>query len=160
LGNWELDVAVEDEGFARAMEEMFVHDLEQATEIVLSAKWQVRSSRVSTRRRSQGRLHGQGSAGRAVAGAIGISNAVGAALTNRRPLGPAEAKLMLSGGLTLLIISIVAVLWPRVLTVPLALFGVWVALGLLGRAYKLHVAGKKERQLLAQHHTSPQKGAT
>jgi cardiolipin synthase len=38
LGNWELDIAVEDEGFAHAMEDMFLNDLEQATEIVLSAQ--------------------------------------------------------------------------------------------------------------------------
>jgi cardiolipin synthase len=157
LGNWELDVAVEDEGFAHTMEEMFMADLQQATEIVLSAKRQVRASGVARRRRSHGRLRGQGSAGRAVAGALGISNAVGAALTNRRTLGPAEAKLMLSGGLALLIIALVAILWPRILTVPLALFGIWVALGLLGRAYKLHVVGQKERKLLAQNYPSTQR---
>ena len=36
LGNWELDVAVEDERFASAMEAMFLEDLTRATEIVLS----------------------------------------------------------------------------------------------------------------------------
>jgi cardiolipin synthase A/B len=159
LGNWELDVAVEDEGFARAMEEMFLHDLEQATEIVLSARRQVRASHVSARRKSR-RVHGQGSAGRAVAGALGISNAVGAALTNHRTLGPAEAKLMMSGGLTLLVVAVIAVFWPRILTVPLAVFSVWVAVGLLGRAYKLHVAGEKEQQLRPQSRTSAQKAAT
>src|SRR5207237_561545 len=82
-----------------------------------------------------GRGRGQGSAGRAVAGALGIGNAVGAALTNRRTLGPAEAKLMMSGGLTLLAVAMIAVFWPRLLTVPLAVFSVWVAVGLLGRAY-------------------------
>jgi cardiolipin synthase A/B len=156
LGNWELDVAVEDEGFARAMEEMFLTDLEKATEIVVSATRQVRSLRAAMRRRSSRRLRGQGSASRAVAGALGISNAVGAALTNHRSLGPAEAKLMLSGGLTLLLLAAVAVLWPRILTVPLALFGTWVAIGLLGRAYKLHVAGQKEQKLLARSQAPPQ----
>jgi cardiolipin synthase len=105
-------------------------------------------------------VHGQGSAGRAVAGALGISNAVGAALTNHRTLGPAEAKLMMSGGLTLLVVAVIAVFWPRILTVPLAVFSVWVAVGLLGRAYKLHVAGEKEQQLRPQSRTSAQKAAT
>ncbi|HEV8711670.1 MAG TPA: phospholipase D-like domain-containing protein [Candidatus Binatia bacterium] len=159
LGNWELDVAVEDEGFARAMEEMFLQDLEQTTEIVLSAKRQVRASHTSVRRKSW-RVHGQGSAGRAVAGALGIGNAVGAALTNHRTLGPAEAKLMMSGGLTLLAIAVIAVFWPRILTVPLAVFSAWVAVGLLGRAYKLHVAGEKERRLLSRSRAPAQKAVT
>jgi cardiolipin synthase A/B len=156
LGNWELDVAVEDEGFARALEEMFLADLEKATEIIVSPTRQVRASRAAMRRRWPRRLHGQGSAGRAVAGALGISNAVGAALTNHRSLSPAEAKLMLSGGLTLLFLAAIAVLWPRILTVPLAVFGTWVAIGLLGRAYKLHVAGQKEQKLLARSQAPPQ----
>jgi len=159
LGNWELDVAVEDEGFARAMESMFLQDLEQATEIVLSAGRQVRASRAAARRQSR-RGHGQGSAGRAVAGALGIGNAVGAALTNRRTLGPAEAKLMMSGGLTLLAVALIALFWPRLLTVPLAVFSVWVAVGLLGRAYKLHVAGEKWQPLLPRGRASAQKAAT
>jgi len=38
LGNWELDVAVEDEAFAHEMEDMFLADLEHSTEIVLSER--------------------------------------------------------------------------------------------------------------------------
>jgi cardiolipin synthase len=34
IGNYELDIAVEDEGFAGAMEEMYLEDLTGATEIV------------------------------------------------------------------------------------------------------------------------------
>ena len=159
LGNWELDVAVEDEGFARAMEEMFLDDLEQATEIVLSARRRVRTSSPSSLRRKSRRLRGQGSAGRAVAGAIGIGSAVGAALTNHRTLGPAEAKIMATGGLALFVIAVIALFWPRILTVPLAAFGIWVAVGLLGRAYKLHVAGGKEQGSVPQSPDSAKKAA-
>ena len=42
IGNWELDVAVEDAGFARAMEEMYREDLGHATEILLTARQRVR----------------------------------------------------------------------------------------------------------------------
>lgn len=137
LGNWELDVAVEDERFAQLMEEVFLQDLEQATEIVLSAKRRVLSTARTDRRRGR-RLRGRGSAGRAVAGAIGIGNAVGAALTNHRVLGPAEAKLMASGGVGLLVLVVIAIFWPRILTLPFALAGLWVAAALLHRAYSLH----------------------
>ncbi|HKW54623.1 MAG TPA: phospholipase D-like domain-containing protein, partial [Stellaceae bacterium] len=38
LGNWELDVATEDEDFAAQMESMYLDDLENSTEIVLDGK--------------------------------------------------------------------------------------------------------------------------
>ena len=67
---------------------------------------------------------------------------------------------MMSGGLTLLAVAMIAVFWPRLLTVPLAVFSVWVAVGLLGRAYKLHVAGEKWQPLLPRGRTSAPKAAT
>ncbi|HEX8852216.1 MAG TPA: phospholipase D-like domain-containing protein, partial [Pyrinomonadaceae bacterium] len=42
IGNYELDVAVEDERFAREMEEMYEQDLEHSTEIVISRRRRVR----------------------------------------------------------------------------------------------------------------------
>src|SRR6185295_243475 len=44
LGNCELDVVVEDESFARLMDEMYLQDLENATEVVLDARRKVRAS--------------------------------------------------------------------------------------------------------------------
>ena len=43
FGNCELDAVIEDEPFAREMEEMYLQDLENATEIVLDAKQKVRA---------------------------------------------------------------------------------------------------------------------
>lgn len=37
IGNWELDVAVQDEPFAAAMEQMYLEDVSHATEVVLTA---------------------------------------------------------------------------------------------------------------------------
>jgi len=139
LGNWELDVAVEDTHFAEQMEAMFLDDLQHATEIVLSTRRKIRAS--GTGRPQGARTHrGQGSAGRAVAGALRLSHVVGAAMTNRRALGPAEARVMAGGGMLLLFIAIIALLWPRVITVPLALLGLWAGAILLGRAYRLRLS--------------------
>lgn len=147
MGNWELDVTVEDEGFARRMEEMYVEDLENATEIILSERRKVRPlahpdmpQRPRTSRRS-----GKGSAGRAAAGALGIGSAVRAAITNRRLLGPAEARIMGFSGAALFVLAIVAVKWPRVVTYPLAFIGMWTAIALFIRAYRLHRQGERER---------------
>jgi cardiolipin synthase len=139
LGNWELDVAVEDTHFAEQMEAMFLDDLQNATEIVLSTRRKIRGigtgrpQGVRTRRE-------QGSAGRAVAGALRLSHVVGAAMTNRRALGPAEARVMAGGGMLLFFIAVIALLWPQVITVPLALLGLWAGAVLLVRAYRLRLS--------------------
>jgi cardiolipin synthase A/B len=143
MNNWELDLVVEDEKFGQEMEQMYVADLENATEIILSARRRPSPTIKHGKRRLKARI-GAGSSSRAAAGAVRIGNVVGAAITNRRVLGPAEARIMAGGGVLLLILAVLAVLWPRVITVPLSILGIWVALSLLIRAYRLHREGKKE----------------
>jgi cardiolipin synthase len=145
MGNWELDVTVEDERFARGMEEMYEADLEHSTEIVISHRRRVRAiDRPERKLPRKGRGSRRGSASRAAAGAIGIGSAVGAAITSRRELGPAEARVMGVAAAALLLLSLVAVKWPRVVTLPLAFFGTWVAIALVIRAFKLHRSGVEE----------------
>lgn len=141
IGNYELDVSVEDEGFAREMELMYERDLERATEIVLAAHNRVRATdgpRPAYRPPgSRGPRYAGGSAGRVAAGALRIGNTVGAALTARRELGPAEARVMMGAGLVLLALAAAAALWPMVVAVPLTVIAGWVALSLLLRAWRL-----------------------
>lgn len=138
IGNWELDVVVEDESFSQGMEDMFLEDLDHSTEIVLSAKRRVRLAAPAGQAMSRPRRRrGGGSAGRTAAGVLRIGNVVTAAITNRRTLGPAESVLMLYGGLLLLILAIIAALWPWLIAVPLVVLGVWFAFALLLRAYRL-----------------------
>ncbi len=147
VGNWELDVVVAEAEFAAAMEEMYLEDLENATEIVLSEKHRVRPIRP---RKRLGRVRpiGRGSAGRAAAGAIGIGNAVGAAITNHRTLGAAEARPMFIASAVLAALATVGLLWPRVVTVPIAVMGGWIALSLLAKASRLWwTGGKSERKV-------------
>jgi cardiolipin synthase len=147
MGNWELDVTIEDEGFARQMQEMYCRDLEHSTEIVLSKHRRVRlAGGPETKGRRRVRSSRKGSASRAAAGAIGIGSTVGAAITNRRLLGPAEARIMAYAAGLLLLLSFVAVKWPRALTYPLAFFGTWIALALFIRAYKLHQSGGERKE--------------
>lgn len=163
IGNWELDVAVEDKHFAQEMEAMFLEDLQHSTEIVLSERKRVRATNhpERPRRRPRGKYR-RGSAGRAALGALGLGSAVSAAITNHRILGPAEAKIMVAASLLLLPLAAVAVLWPRIITIPLAVLGLWVAAALLIRAYKLHREGPRAaqaspqaRSMLAQSESSP-----
>jgi cardiolipin synthase len=151
VGNYELDAVIEDEGFASAMEEMYVSDLEQATEIVLRRRrlrLKVRTGRIAARTasRTDRDRAGQtsGSASRAAAGALRIGRAVGAALTDQRVLAPTEARLVAVVALAFLVLAVLAILWPLAAAVPVAVLFAWVALALFTKALAL----RRERRRL------------
>lgn len=131
MGNWELDVVVEDEEFGRAMEAMYVQDLANATEILIERRKRVRPVGASRapRRRGSG-----GGGTRAAAGALRLGNAIGSALVARQVMGPAEQRLLIQGGAILFIVAVVALLWPPVVAWPLGILSLWLALALLVRA--------------------------
>jgi cardiolipin synthase len=139
FGNLELDVVIEDESFARQMDQMYLKDLENATEIVLDSQRKIRAPNEPAHPHPL-MTSGGGSAGRAAAGALRISNTVGAAFTNRRVLEPVEARIMLTVGSLLLLLAIVVALFPRVFVYPLVVVFVWIALALLYRGYRLNRA--------------------
>jgi cardiolipin synthase len=151
LGNWELDVAVENLDFAQKMEQMYLDDLENSTEIVLNKKNRVRPVRpvadhsphrdchqpAAVRRRA-------GSASRLTAGALRVGNTVGAAITSRLVLGAAEAKIMFFGGVTLLALTAVALLEPLLMVIPFSLLAGWIGVSLLIQAHRLHRNGQND----------------
>ena len=138
LGNYELDIAVENPLFAGRMAAMYEDDLTRATEIVLSARNRVRPTvRQARRRRS-------GSTSRAAAGALRLSNTMGAAITNRRVLGPAEATTLLWLGIALLVFAGVSLIWPLAVAIPLAVLAAWIALSSFARARELRAMRARE----------------
>lgn len=143
FGNCELDALVEDDSFARQMQEMYLQDLSNATEVVLNTRRKV-SSAGEPHRRHLSVVGGGGSAGRAAAGALRVGNAIGAAFTNRRVLEPIEARIMLGTGACLLAIAILMALLPRAFCYPLAAVLTWMAVTLVFRAYKLRNQGRQD----------------
>jgi cardiolipin synthase len=160
IGNCELDIAVEDEAFARAMEVQYETDLGNATEIVLklprrkpkpkldeAASPESEASDEGAKAKPPPKLEGEppasarrgppyprargGSSGRAAAGAMRIANSVGAAIANRRVLGRSESSLLMFAGLFLLACAAVGVLWPQVIAWPLAVLATWIGLTLV-----------------------------
>jgi cardiolipin synthase len=138
LGNYELDAVVENAQFAAQMEEMYLEDLQNATEIVLEPRRR-RADRASTR---EGHAFGRprGSASRAAAGALRIGRTVSAALSEQRVLARTDARLVGMAGAVLLGIAIVGVLWPLVIVLPLAVLLLWLAAALLIRAASIRKA--------------------
>lgn len=135
FGNFELDVVIEDVPFACEMEQTYLRDLENATEIVLDARRKVRQSQPAVRSHPA-TTSGGGTGGRVAAGAIRFGNAVGAAFSNRRVLEPVEARLMVTTALLLLGFAVLIWFFPRALTYPLIVLLVWVSMALVYRAVR------------------------
>jgi cardiolipin synthase len=140
LSNRELDVAVEDAGFAGQLAVQYEKDLGNATEIVLATRRrrhgsseQVRSSETRPPRVR----HGGGSSGRAAAGALRIANSVGAALTNRRVLGDTSSGPLFIGTVVLAALAVIAILWPAWIGWPFGAVAGWFALNLGIRSWRL-----------------------
>ena len=150
VGNYELDVLVEDPNFPAQMEQMFEADLAASTEIVLRRNRR-RLSVVATglighgvRRRREDQLAapagtGERSGGpsRAAAGALRLGRTVGAALTEQRVLATTEAKIVAFVAVGAALLAVGVVVWPWVAAVPVALFLGWASLVLFTRAFSL-----------------------
>ena len=149
IGNWELDVAVEDVPFAKSMEAMYLDDLSHATEVVLTERQRVRPRPDSKLLRPSRAGRARQSGRRAAAGVIGVGSAVGAAITSRRVLGPAEARVLAAAGCFLLLLGGIAWQWPRMMAIPFSIVLGWVGLSLFFRAAALH------RRRAPTRHRSP-----
>lgn len=130
MGNCEIDVAIENRDFAELMEAQYETDLGNATEIVLHQR---RRKRDQTEHADDSKRACGGSSGRAAAGALRLANTVGAALTNRRVLGPAESAVLGAGALFLAATGVAAIIWPRTLAWPLGALALWFATSLFAR---------------------------
>lgn len=144
LGNYELDAVIEDEHFAQQMEQMYLEDLGNATEVVLDAKRKVHAAGEPRHRAHLG--SGGGSASKAAAGAVRMSNAIGAAFGGRRPLEPVEARLTASVGFILLALAVLFIFFPHVLVYPAIAILIWVGGALLYRSYKLRRGLTSDRE--------------
>jgi cardiolipin synthase len=131
-GNWELDVAVEDESFAQQMETMFLEDFTGATEIILREHRVVRQADAPLPRHRR-----RGSAGRVVAGALTLGRAIDAAVTNRRDFSRTEARALLTSAFTFVGLALLLYFFPKIIVIPVAVFLIWTGLALATRAIRL-----------------------
>lgn len=135
IGNWELDVAVDDRGFTEEMAQMYVDDLERSTEIVLSERRLV-DRRLGVRSLPTTRRT-IGSAGRFAAGAVRLGNTASAMITEHRVLGLAEARAAAMLGGACVLVATIALLWPPVVAIPLGLLIAWIGGAMIAKAHAL-----------------------
>jgi len=149
LGNFEVDIAVEDAGFASLLAAQYELDLQNATEIVLAPRRFRRGEQILSGTPPMPRTaRAGGSSGRAAAGALRIANSVTAALGNRRVLGEAAGVPWLTTAVVFAVIAVVAVLWPAAIGWPFGALAGWLALNLGVRGWRQRArnrrAGKRE----------------
>lgn len=135
IGNWELDVAVNDHAFTEQMAAMYLDDLEHSTEIVLADRRIV--DRRATARSPQEARRPIGSAGRIAAGAVRLGNTASAIITEHRVLGFAEARAAAMIGAACVIVATIALLWPAVIAIPLGLIVAWIGGAMIAKAHAL-----------------------
>jgi cardiolipin synthase len=142
VGNWELDVVIENERFARAMEEAFIADLSNSTEIVLEGRRRrPRPSRVDRPRHKRRMRPGSGS--QTAARIVQLSHTVGAAITDHRELGPAEKVIMIWGAVLLAALAAVCIFWHKAVAFPIGVLCIWMAASLVVRTLKLRYRTRK-----------------
>ncbi len=156
LGNWELDVAIEDYRIGKAMEKMYESDLTRSTEIVL-ADPQGHLERVGPRMGAPRRARGSRSRA-AKAGSLRLGSTFGAALTRRRALGPSDALILVYGALLIGAVGAAAIVWPRAFAWPLAVAAIWLAISWLLQAMGLvRHTHSKNRQRIADSRSETNK---
>ena len=136
IGNYELDVAVEDAGFAAAMERQYRDDLLQATEIVLQRRRRRLRPVPAQVDRTRPRRAPSGSAGRAAAGAVRFGSAVGAAITRPRELWQQDGRILGAAAAMLVALAAVGIAFPKAVAWPLAVIALWFAISFLIRAWR------------------------
>lgn len=139
FGNWELDVAIEDQKFGAEMQAMFARDLENSTEVVLkSRKLFAGAERHRTPTIDEWRSRGRTTRRAAAAGAIRMGRTLGAALTKRREVGAAEAYNLFWSSVIFLSLGLLWLKYPKSIALPLGVLFVWFAVSGLFQSWRLY----------------------
>ena len=133
VGNWELDVAIEDATVARTMEAHYELDLQNATEIVRVEGARRLSAANAPPRRGRARR----SARRALRTVTGVGHSISGAALGSRPLEQWESAPLIAVGAVVLALAALGFWKPKALAWPFAFIGAWVGLSFLAEAFSL-----------------------
>jgi cardiolipin synthase len=136
FGNWELDVALEDEGVARQLEAHYLEDLERSTEIVLKS-FRLPAIRARGDRSARRASRRYRSSRRVVRAVTDMGRSIGAAVTGNRQLEDVEAAPVIGMGLLLGVVAALGFFAPRALAWPVAALALWTAITFLAEAWAL-----------------------
>lgn len=144
VGNAEIDVLVESADFGRQMQEMYLEDLTNATEIVLTEK---RKARPLTRmpKRSRAVVRREPRSARYAPTAIVVGSALSSAIYKgaMRKLSSIEWKITLIAALILVALATLAYLHPKVVALPFAVIALWLASSMVINATRAIITDRK-----------------
>jgi len=119
LGNWELDVAIEDDTVAKTLEAHYTDDLERSTEIVLGRR------RLRANLPMNPRARARRSARRVMRTVSGLGRSIGAAVTGNRRLEDFEFAPLFWFGTLLIVLAALSIVYPRSMAWPIAVLAGW-----------------------------------
>jgi cardiolipin synthase len=144
IGNWELDVVIEDEKIGKQMSQMFLDDLAHSTEIVITRRNKVRPSQPLP---SAGRTRtSYGSGKHMLTGVLRVGSALNAAVTGHRMLSRTESSSLLSISLVVLGLAVVALFLPEVIAYPVGVILAWMGILLLTRGLRVRFNKEARRK--------------
>ena len=129
MGNWELDVAIENEALAITLEQHFLEDLARSTEIATTTQ----AATLRLRRPANTR----GSAKGVVRTVTGVGRTLGAAVSGNRSLENFEALPVFVFGAALVAAAVLLFVTPRLLAWPLGIVASWAGVTFLAEAWSL-----------------------
>jgi phosphatidylserine/phosphatidylglycerophosphate/cardiolipin synthase-like enzyme len=135
IGNWELDVAIEDDRVARTLQTHYEEDLARSTEIVLKGSQVSVPSALQREEQAAPPNRRQRSSRRVARAVTGVGRSLGAAVTGNRPLENFEARPLFVAGAFLLAVGITAFVAPRAVAWPLALLAAYVGITFVVEAW-------------------------
>jgi len=133
MGNWELDVAIEDESVASTLGAHFTEDLTRSTEIVIETLSATKTTQplAPTPTRHQPKRASR----RMLRSVTGVGRSVGAAVTGNRSLEDFEATPLTVAAALLLGFALLGFFAPHLLAWPVAALAAWVGITFLAEAW-------------------------
>lgn len=138
IGNWEMDVAIEDEGVARTLAAHYEDDLARSTEIVLTG-----TARTSPPK-AVGKTPRRARVSRRVARTVAtVGRSLGAAVSGNRELESFEFGPLATMGAALAVLAALGFFAPRLVAYPLAALAGLVAFTLVSESWQLWRRGRR-----------------
>jgi phosphatidylserine/phosphatidylglycerophosphate/cardiolipin synthase-like enzyme len=152
LGNWELDVVVENENIGRQLSQIFLEDLANSTEIVITRRNKVRLTQPLP---PAGQARASSGSGKHVlTGVLRVGSAINAAVTGHRMLSRTESTSLLTISLVVLGLSGVALFLPKVIAYPIGVILGWMGILILVRGMQVRF-GKETRKKVRDKRKAP-----
>jgi cardiolipin synthase len=144
IGNWELDVVIENENIGGEMSRMFLEDLANSTEIVITRRKKVRLAQPLP---AAGKAPiALGSGKNVLTGVLRVGSALNSAVTGHRMLSRTESTSLLTISLVVLGLSAVALLLPKVIAYPVGAVLAWMGILLLGKAIRIRFSKEARKK--------------